>query len=421
MSEQKHLILIGMNHNTAHVEVRERYSLAPFCTPTFCLRTEHFSDICSELFLISTCNRVELLALTSNIEQKDALLERWAQIKGQDYEDLVSHVFVYTNVEAIQHLFAVASSLDSLVIGEPQILGQLKKSYKQCVDAKNVGSITTRLLHNAFSVAKRVRTETALASSAVSISYAAVELAKRIFDNMSEHSALIIGAGEMAELAALHLQQVGLENIYVANRTFENAKELATRFDGIPIPFEEIKDYLAKVDIIISSTGASHAILCAEDIKPIMKVRRNKAMFFIDIAMPRDIDPDVNTIDNVYLYDIDDLKEVVEENMAQRKLEAEKAWNIVYEETKLFHRWLESLEIQPTIIALNERTEQIIMQEFEKTMKKLNSVSEEDKEALERMLKSVAKKLNHAPLTYLKKHHSLNTGMANIKNIFELD
>ncbi len=410
-----------MNHNTAHVEARERYSLAPFCAPTFCLREEHFSDICSELFLISTCNRVEILALTSSLEQQEALLQRWAEIKGQDCADLSSHVFVYVDVEAIQHLFAVASSLDSLVLGEPQILGQLKKSYKQCVDAKNVGSITTRLLHKAFSVAKRVRSETALASSAVSISYAAVELAKRIFDNMQEHSALVIGAGEMAELAALHLQQVGLEHIYVANRTFENAKELASKFDGIPIAFEDIKEYLAKVDIIISSTGAEHAILCAEDIRPIMKVRKNKAMFFIDIAMPRDIDPDVNTIDNVYLYDIDDLKEVVEENKAQRMLEAEKAWEIVYEETKDFHYWLESLEIQPTIIALNERTESILSQELEKTLKKLESISEEDKELLKRMTKNMAKKLNHSPLTYLKKHHSLNTGMTNIRNIFSLD
>ncbi len=421
MSLRKHLILIGMNHNTAHVEIRERYSLAPFCVPTLCIREEHFSDICTELFIISTCNRVELLALTPSLDDKDRLIQRWAQIKGQDHEELLSHVFVHTNEKAVEHLFAVASSLDSLVLGEPQILGQLKKSYKQCVDAKNVGSITTRLLHRAFSVAKRVRTETALASSAVSISYAAVELAKRIFDNMQEHSALIIGAGEMAELAALHLQQVGLKHIYVANRTFENAKELADKFDGIPIAFDDIKEYLEKVDIIISSTGASHTILNAEDIKPIMKMRRHKAMFFIDIAMPRDIDPDVNTLDNVYLYDIDDLKEVVEENMAQRKLEAQKAWDIVYEETAEFNHWLDSLEIQPTIIALNERTENILLQEFEKTSKKLNNLSEEDKANLERMLKNMARKLNHDPLTYLKKHHSLTTAMTHIRKIFSLD
>ncbi len=419
MTDQKHIILIGMNHNTATVEIREKFSLAPFCKPEEEVFKKHFNDICSELFIVSTCNRVELLAMTTSLSGKEDLIARWAEIKGQKPQELEAHVFVHTDESAIQHLFEVASSLDSLVLGEPQILGQLKQAYKQCVEAKSVNTITTRLLHKAFSVAKRVRTETSLASSAVSISYAAVELAKRIFDTISEHKALIIGAGEMAELAALHLKQAGVENMYVANRTLANAEELAAKISGIAIPFDEIKTYLPQVDIIISSTGASHTILCAEDIKPVLKIRKNKAMFFIDIAMPRDIDPDVNTLDNVYLYDIDDLKEVVEENMAFRRAEAEKAHHIVKEETVDFKKWVQSLECQPTIIALNKKTEDMIRSSVDKALSKYE-LPDEIRNELELMVQSLTRKVNHAPLTYLKQHHSLDTSISNIKKIFSI-
>lgn len=419
MTEQKHIVLIGMNHNTAPVEVREKFSLATFCTPESHALAEHFHDLCTELFIISTCNRVELLALTSNPEIETDLMRRWADLKNQSCSELKAHVFTHLDSAAVEHLFAVSSSLDSLVLGEPQILGQIKQAYRNCVDAKNLGGVTTRLLHKAFSVAKRVRTETSLANSAVSISYAAVELAKRIFDNIHEHKALIIGAGEMAELAALHLKQAGVENMYVANRTLKNAEELASKIEAIAIPFESLKDQLAQVDIIISSTGAANTILCAEDIKPILKARKNKPMFFIDIAMPRDIAPDVNTLDNVYLYDIDDLKNVVEENMAFRRSEAEKAWEIVKGETEDFTKWLLSLQAQPTIIALNKQTEQIIRSELEKTLKKLNHNQEENEE-IEKMIHSLVKKLNHSPLSYLKKHHNINTAIANIKKIFDI-
>ncbi len=421
--DEKHIILIGMNHNSASVEIREKYSLAPFCDPEAETFRTHFADICSEVFIVSTCNRVELLVMTNNIENESELIRRWAKLSAKEKgneDELRAHVVTFIDDKAIEHLFAVASSLDSLVLGEPQILGQLKQAFKKSVDAKSVSTIFTRLLHKAFSVAKRVRTETSLASSAVSISYAAVELAKRIFDNIEERSVLIIGAGEMAELAALHLKHSGVENIFVANRTLANAEELAAKVSGKAIAFDEVKTYLEDVDIIVSSTGASHAILCAEDIKPILKARKYRPMFFIDIAMPRDIDPDVNGLDNVYLYDIDDLKEVVEENMANRRLEADKAWEIVKEETLSFNQWVYSLQCQPTIVALNNRTEEILRKEIERTLNKFPSIPVEVRDEFEMMMKSLTKKLNHDPLQYLKGHHCLETSIANTKRIFKV-
>ncbi len=420
MTEQKHILLIGMNHNTASVEIREKFSLAPFCPPEAEAFKLHFSDICTEVFILSTCNRVELLAMMKPEYDKDDLIARWASLKNGSVEELSAHIFAFADKHAVTHLFSVASSLDSLVLGEPQILGQLKQSYKQCLETKSVRSIFTRLLHKAFFVAKRVRTETSLASSAVSISYAAVELAKRIFNSIEEHKALIIGAGEMAELAALHLKQTGIQEMYVANRTFANAQELANKIGGEAISFDAIEEYLVHVDIIISSTGASHAILSAKDIKPILKARKYKPMFFIDIAMPRDIDPDVNTLDNVYLYDIDDLKEVVEENKASRRSEAEKARAIVLEEAENFNHWLDSLQCQPTVIALNERTEALIRKELERSLKKLQNVDEDTKQELELMVQSLVKKINHKPLEYLKKHHDMDKSVINIKKIFDI-
>ncbi len=423
-SKQKQIIIVGMNHNTAQVEVREKFSLAPFCNPEEEAFKKHFNDISNELFMLSTCNRVEMMSIVECAddkvqEAKENLIQRWAEIKNEDAKELENHIFSFNNNEAVKHLFAVASSLDSLVLGEPQILGQIKAAYKQCIDAKSVGAISTRLLHKSFSVAKRVRTETALASSAVSISYAAVELAKRIFNNISENSALIIGAGEMAELAALHLKQAGTNTIYVANRTFANAEELAEKVGGIAVSFDELHNYLLKSDIIISSTGAPTTILSAKDIKPIMKERQNKAMFFIDIAMPRDIEADVNNIDNVYLYDIDDLKEVVEENMEQRRNEAEKAWDIVHTETEEFLQWLQSLHSQPTIVALNQKTESLVRKEIERSIKKLN-LSEEALEEIEKMTQSIVKKVNHSPLDYLRKHNNTEAAVAHVKDIFNV-
>lgn len=404
------IFLVGLNHRTANVDIRERFALANHCSQE--LWAIPCSDNIRENIILSTCNRVEIVA-SGNTKTVDELLEDWARARNVSVDELKPYVYTYSHEEAIRHLFLVASSLDSMVVGEPQILGQLKKAYKQAASAKKTGPILNRLLHKAFSVAKRVRTETQVASNAVSISYAAVELAKRIFGDLSQHKAMLIGAGEMAELAAKHLLHFGIEELFVANRTFSRAQTLAEEFSARALPFESINETLPKVDIIITSTGSTDPIIRARNIVGVLRERKNRPMFFIDIAVPRDVDPDVNGIDNVYLYDIDDLKEIVEENLSSRKDEAHKAKKIVEDEVATYTQWLKSLEVQPTIVKLIDRHERIAHEELEHTLRHLDTsrlsaqsdpkeVKEELQNILEPMLQAIVHKINHKPLMYLK-------------------
>lgn len=395
------IYLIGLNHRTASVDVRERFALTD-CTALDQDVVPTGGDI-SEVVILSTCNRVEIMAVGGGSDVPAQVLDRWAAARGQKRSDLEPFVYTHTGIDAVRHLFSVASSLDSLVVGEPQILGQLKDAYRKAVSRNATRVVLNRLLHKAFSVAKRVRTETAVASSAVSISYAAVELAKRIFGGMSQYKAMLVGAGEMAELAATHLLNAGIREIMVVNRTFERGLQLARQFKGEAVLFQDLFVRLTEADIIISSTGAHEPIIRARDIKDVLKRRKNRPMFFIDIAVPRDIDPDVNNLDNVYLYDIDDLKEVVEENMAQRREEAAKARAIVEEEAETFAGWLKSLDLQPTIVDLLRRSERIAREELARTLKRIGPVDEATHEALLTMLCAIVKKVNHEPITFLKR------------------
>ncbi|MDR0826426.1 MAG: glutamyl-tRNA reductase [Desulfovibrio sp.] len=418
------LYLVGLNHKTAPLEVRECFALN---SPD--PQGEEFMPIgdgVNECMLLSTCNRVEILAVGKAEAAADLLVENWAKIRRESPERLRSHIYSYKGQEAVRHLFAVAASLDSMVLGEPQILGQLKDAYRRALKNGTAGHILNRLLHRAFFVAKRVRSETGIASSAVSVSYAAVELAKRIFEDMGKTRALLIGAGEMAELAATHLVNAGLVSLRVTNRTPERAELLAQRFHGEAAPFEKLVDHLAEADIIISSTGAPEALIRAEDLRGLMPRRKNKPMFFIDIAVPRDVDPAVNSIDNIYLYDIDDLKEIVEENMLRRRAEAARGQDIVDEESLLFCAWMRSLALQPTIVDLVRRGENIARHELTKTMKQLGPLPEGAQGLLETMLSSVVRKLNHEPITYLKRaypeHSEAGTRhISLVRRIFNLD
>ena len=415
------IYLVGLNHKTAPLDVRERFTLVEYCTPeTWPLPCD---EILSEALILSTCNRVELLAVgQKGTEEK--IVAAWARARHAKIADLEPYIYKYRDTEAIRHLFSVASSLDSMVLGEPQILGQLKEAYRKAIAAGATGPILNRLLHKAFSVAKRIRTQTAIAASAVSISYAAVELAKRIFGSMSEHKVMLVGAGEMAELAATHLLQAGISKIFVANRTYERAVELAKKFSGEAVPLEKMFSCIGVADIIITSTGSIEPIIHAKDIETTIAKRKNAPLFFIDIAVPRDVDPDVNEIDNVYLYDIDDLKEVVEENVGTRQNEARKASAIVEEEILVFENWIKGLELNPTIIELNKRSNNIIRKEIAHTMKHFGGHDENIEKALTIMGNSLLKKLNHAPIMYLKMH-KLGLGMYQridtIRTIFQLD
>jgi glutamyl-tRNA reductase len=302
----------------------------------------------------------------------------------------------------VRHLFRVASSLDPLVVGEPQILGQIKEAYREAVRHQATGVVLNRLLHKTFSVAKRIRTETGIASHAVSISFAAVELAKKIFQDLTGKKILVIGAGEMAELAVEHLLNNRVQKIVVANRTLERAMELAKRWHGLAVSLEELPTVLLECDIVISSTGAPEPLIRHNQVKALMKQRRQRPLFFIDIAVPRDIDPKVHELDNVYLYDMDDLQGVVAQNLAERKNEALQAERIIQEEAIKFRSWLTGLEVVPTIISLRKKMEAILQGEWKKAGSLLQELTPEQNKTIELMAQSILNKVLHDPIIFLK-------------------
>lgn len=421
---KQEIYLTGINHRTAQVSIRECFAIS---------KENHYQNIffqqdrkVDEVIILSTCNRVEILAVADRDESiHPYLLEQWTKLCGQPSNILPQYTYNYSGEQAVRHLFTVASSLDSMILGEPQILGQLKAAYRDAVQNKTTGTILNRLVHKAFSVAKRVRTETDIASSAVSISYAAVELAKKIFGNLEHLQAMLIGAGEMAELAATHLLSAGVQNILIANRTFANAEELAEKLKGQAVRFENLSECLDTVDIIISSTGASTTILEAPMIQKVMRRRKNRPMFLIDIAVPRDIDPAVNSLDNVYLYDIDDLKDVVQENMQTRQDAALQAQKIVAEETEKFLLWQQGLDIKPTIVNLLEKAEELAYREIKKSSKQILTCQDENEiqTVLETLALSIARKICLEPVEFMKRKNLSGQGQEAtglIRRIFNL-
>ena len=396
------IVNIGMNHKTAPVELRECLARDPGNAAT-ALATIRELECVKEGVFLSTCNRVEAVYTTENPEEaRNSVISLLSQLGDIPEDSFLSSLYTHVDVEAVRHIFRVASSLDSMVVGEPQILGQIKDAYHQATNEKTSGVILNRLMHKAFHVAKRVRTETGVSDAAVSISYAAVELAKKIFYDLSEKTILLIGAGEMAELAARHLMSHGVASITVANRTFERAVEMAESFNGSPVSFEEIESQLLEVDIVITSTASTEFVINHDQVKNSLKKRRNRPLFFIDIAVPRDVEPKVNDLGNVYLYDIDDLKGIVEINIAQRQQEAFKAERIVEEEVIKFERWLKTLEVVPTIISLREKAEAIRHAEMRKTLSSLQKVTPSQMKAIEALTLSIAEKIISDPIVILK-------------------
>ncbi|MBU0729082.1 MAG: glutamyl-tRNA reductase [Proteobacteria bacterium] len=399
------IVTLGVNHKTAPVAVREKLAFSGECESPL-VRLSGL-DGCDECCFLSTCNRVEVVMISRTPQESIAAVRKILFEKTNlTKEETEKYSYAHQGKEAINHLFRVASSLDSMIVGEPQILGQLKQAYREASESKNTGIILNKLMHKAFSVAKRIRTETKIGSSAVSISYAAVELAKKIFGNLKGKRVLLVGAGEMAELAAEHLINQGVAGVVVANRTFERAVKLARKFNGTAVALEEIVGQLEDVDILISSTGATELILNKNDLKPIMRQRKNRPLFLIDIAVPRDLDPKLNELDNIYLYDIDDLTNVVEINKSERDKEAATAERIVKEETLKFRQWVESLEVAPTIVELRKKAEEIRTAELEKTFAQLKDLSTNDKKAIEIMANALANKLLHDPILFLKSEAS---------------
>lgn len=419
----KKIIALGVNHKTAPVEVREQLTFSGDCrTPL--LEIKNIPG-CEECCFLSTCNRVEILAVANQPDSARAVRNFLFAKSNVSEEESEQYSYLHTGQDAITHLMRVASSLDSMVVGEPQILGQLKDAYREAAENKTTGVILNRLLHKSFSVAKRIRTETNIGSSAVSISFAAVQLAKKIFGSLERKRVMLVGAGEMAELAAQHLIAQGIDKVLVANRTFERAVKLARTFNGEAVALNELVPQLEEVDILISSTGAPGLVLKKEDVKPVIKQRMHRPLFLIDIAVPRDLDPKLNDLDNVYLYDIDDLQNVVEVNKAERSKEADKAERIVAEETLKFMQWLEGMEVTPTISALRKKAETIRKDELAKTMAHLSSLSSKERKSVEAMTNSIINKLLHDPMMFLKANSNVETkkkaSLDLIRKIFGLD
>ena len=397
------IVNIGMNHESAPVELRECMASTQEST-ALALAFMRESEWIREGLFLSTCNRVEAIYTTDNPEEaKKAVISMLSRLGNIPEEHFISNIYIYEDAEALKHIFRVASSLDSMVVGEPQILGQIKEAYHQAaVTEKTSGVILNRLMHRAFHVAKRVKTETGISEAAVSISYAAVELAKKIFYGLKGRQVLLIGAGEMAELAARHLIGNGVNSLIVANRSFDKAIQVADLFNGKAVFFEEIESYILEVDIIITSTASMDFVVTHDLVKNSLRKRRNRPLFFIDIAVPRDVDPSVNDLENVYLYDIDDLKEVVKENTEQRKEEALKAERIVQEEVIRFERWLKTLDVVPTIISLKDKIDSLRKAEMEKSISALGDLTPSQLKAIEALTASLADKIINDPILVLK-------------------
>ncbi|MBX3234864.1 MAG: glutamyl-tRNA reductase [Nitrospiraceae bacterium] len=408
-----HVIVVGLSHKTAPVEIREKLAV-----PASRLG-EAVSRLCSypgvrEGLVLSTCNRVEVYAVVEDLEAgygkvQDFLADAHLSLSS---EQLTPHLYWHAGDRAISHLFRVAASLDSMIVGESQILGQIKDAFEVALTHKTSGLLLNKIIKKSISVAKRVRTETKIAETAVSVSYAAVELAKKIFSNLSEKTVLLIGAGEMAKLAARHLIASGVRQVRITTRNFQHGLELANLFNGTAVPFEDYKTELAAADIVLVSTGAAHYLVTADDVQRAVRQRMNRPIFLIDISVPRNIDPAVRPIDNAFLFDIDDLQMRVDQNREERLKEAEKAEHMVLDEVAVLRQWLKSLEVTPTIVALRSRTEDIKRREMEKTLSRLQHLSAEDRATIEGMASAIVNKIVHGTMVTLKSEANSSGGAA---------
>jgi glutamyl-tRNA reductase len=418
------LVIVGLNHKTSPVEIREKVSFPQDALGEPLRRlTNHYG--LSEAVILSTCNRVEVMAIAPDVERGVSMVKRFiSESRGIPLSGLEEHLYSHCGEDAVRHLFRVSAGLDSMVVGEPQILGQVKDSYGRAVEHNAAGVVVNKLFHKAFQVAKRIRTETKIGGAAVSISFAAVELARKIFGDLSGKAAMLLGAGEMAELAARHLMSNGIRELVVANRTYEKAIEMVKGCGGTAIMFREFPHYLKSADIVIASTGAAGFIIRPDQVHEAMRERKNRPMFFIDISVPRNIDPLVNDIDNAYVYDIDDLQGVVVANVKERAKEAELAEGIISEELAGFYRWVKSLDVVPTIIALRSACDRIRKAEMNKALSALNGLTERDRATLEAMTSAIVNKILHSPLTHMKKEANTVEGdlyVDAVRRLFDLE
>jgi glutamyl-tRNA reductase len=400
------IVLIGTSHKTAPVEVRERLAFAE-SRLSDALRELVDREMISERLIVSTCNRVELIAATPNgASRPENAVSRLYDFLGRfhqyDISPLRKHIYDLAGEQAIKHVFRVTSSLDSMVVGEPQITGQVKEAFQRAQETAVVGHELTRLMNRAFAVAKRVRNETGIGSSAISISFVAVELARKVFENLKGSSVMLIGAGEMAELAAKHLLNYGASRLLIVNRTYDNAVALASELGGEAVRFEEFEKRLPEAEILICSTGAPSYLIRADQIRRALGRRRNRPMLLVDISVPRNIDPAIGRLDNAFLFDVDDLESIAEANRAERKREAMRAEEIIEVEAEQFLRALAEGDLNAVIGAFRREVSEMAFSELDRSRKRLGDLSEDQEQALRIMVNAIVNKFTHPVIKHLR-------------------
>jgi len=416
------LFITGLNHRTAPVEVRERLAFHENILAEALGSLKKRPGLL-EGMILSTCNRVEITVAAEEHTNAETVEHFIAESRSVEREWVSPYLYRHDGADAIRHLFRVASSLDSMVVGEPQILGQLKSAYAVAKDCGAISGFLDLVVTRAFNVAKRVRSETDIGESAVSVSHAAVELARDIFGSLDGKRVLVVGAGKMSESAARHLRRAGVSEILVTNRTRDRAVQMAEEFQGRVIDYEKFSMAMPEVDIVIASSGAPHYIITREQMRGVISKRKNRPMFLIDIAVPRNIDPAVNELDNVFLYDIDDLDKVVETNVKGRLNVAVQAEDIIREEVERMVLRLRTREVTPTIVSLQEQLELWRTAEIERQRSRLGSLSAQQEEAIQAMTRGLINKIAHGPIMELRKQAADPGGvhvMGMIRKLFRL-
>jgi len=395
------LFAVGLSHRTAPVELRESVDFSRKGLDV-ALAELASRGIGRELVVLSTCNRAEIYAVGDSDETADHIGRFFSEYHEIAHAEVSNHLYVHRGPDVARHLFRVAAGLDSLVVGEPQILGQVKAAYAAASDGQFTAALTNRLFHSAFSVGKRVRSETGLGEGAVSVSYAAIALAKKIFGDLKDRAVLILGAGEMAKLTGIHLQSQHVRQTTIASRTLQTAQNLAERLDGVAVAWDRVDAALTTADIVVTATGASEPVLTPARVDEAMRSRRHRPLFIIDIAVPRDVDPEVGSLDQVFLYNIDDLRAIVQENLARRGGELARAEAIVDEEVAKYAAWMQSREIVPTVVALRQRFEAIRRAELQRLEPKLAGLPPEARTRIDEITRLIVEKLLLTPTEQLK-------------------
>ena len=420
------ILLFGMNHRTAPLAIREHFAVEDL-QPL--LRKLVEGEEVEEAVVISTCNRVEVVVTSRQVEAARHRLRRFFDVDlgegaplepGRGIED---YLYEYQDREAMCHVLRVASAIDSMVVGEPQILGQLKDAYREAVEIGTCGPVLSRLFQRAFGTAKRVRTETRISERPVSVAKVAVELARQIFEKLSDKTALLVGAGEMIEMALFALQREGLENKRVVNRTRSHAEGLAAQFGASAHGLDELDDLLVSSDVVLTCIGGGSELLTRKRVRQVLRARRNRPVFFIDMGVPRNVEPEVNRLDNVFLYDMDDLQEVAASNVEERRREAQRAERIVLEEQERFDGWLVALQAVPTIKHVRARAEAVRRQESDRLLAKMNLAGDQI-EGVEQLTRAIVNKILHAPLARLRAETDREEGLAMLeaaRSLFALD